>query len=182
MKTKQCSKNNKNKYLAFMDNKRLLVNSLLIVFFTGVLCFLFAYWTEMPVFIKIFWPILSLIAVTGAVMTIFNGMYINKKGTVVFVPDLIVKKFRIDEIKTMTFNFNEWKNSKYFVKIEIVFQDGKVFTKDYSVPYKQMKIYKLGMALYTIKRDNVDKIIEQLSNYDFCTFNFVNQCGIIAQQ
>lgn len=78
----------------------------------------------------------------------------------------------------MTFNFSEWKNNKYSVAIDIVFQDGKVFTKDYSDHFKYMARYKLGMALYTIKSDKVDKIINLLSDFDFCSFCIMDQLGV----
>lgn len=183
MKTNNKSIVCKNKYLSFMNRAWAFISvfTVLCIFGAG-LYLLIRFWIDIPVVLKILLPIVSLIIFLGEIFIPFNGMYIGKKGTVVFVPDLRIKKFRINEIKRMAFNFSEWNNKEYSVTIDIVFPNGKIFTKDYSQQFKNIRMNWCVKSVYTIKRAKVDKIIEQLSNYDFCAINVINQCGEIVYQ
>lgn len=92
MKSNKNTTTCKNKFLSLMNKKGWLVNSLVIIAVISVTLFvLIACWTEMPLEITILWLIISPIALAGTVITIFNGMYISKKGTIVFIPDLRIK-------------------------------------------------------------------------------------------
>ena len=159
----------KNKRLSFINKgiiTMLLGVSLIVIIPCSYL--MFSYWSEMPIFIKIFWPIVLPIILMGIIITPLNGMVITKKGTIFFVPDFRIKKTHIKELERISFNFNEWENNKYSVTVKLVYKDGRVFLKDYSKQFRNMRNKKLNMSMYTIKKRKVDKICKELLDLKIC--------------
>lgn len=152
-------------------NKKIIVFLLTILLIVIVCCsyFVFAFWVEMPMLIRIFWPILSIILLMGILITPLNGIVIGKKGTIVFIPDFRIKVFKISDLEKMAFVFNEQENNKYSVLIKLVFKNGKIFIKDYSKQFRNIKKKRLALSVYTIKREKVNKISKQVANIDICT-------------
>ena len=138
---------------------------------------LFTYWSEMPILIKIFWPILLVIIFIGLIITPLNGMIITKKGTVIFFPDFRMKKFNVKDLEKLSIVFSEWENNKYSVMIKFVYRNGKIFYKDYSKQFRNMKNKKLAMSMYTINKRKVDKICEKIMDIDVCAITIVNKTG-----
>lgn len=164
------------KKLSFI-NKKVLVFLFMILLIIIVYCsyFVFAFWVEMPMLIRIFWPILSIILLTGSLITPLNGMVIGKKGTIVFIPDFRIKVFKISDLEKMAFVFNEQENNKYSVLIKLVFKNGKIFIKDYSNQFRNIKKKRLALSVYTIKREKVNKISKQVVNIDICTITIMEK-------
>lgn len=168
----------KNKYLSFINKGTitiLLGVSLMVIVPCSYL--LFTYWSEMPILIKIFWPILLVIIFIGLIITPLNGMIITKKGTVIFFPDFRMKKFNVKDLEKLSVVFSEWENDKYSVMIKFVYRKGKIFYKDYSKQFRNMKNKKLAMSMYTINKRKVDKICEKLIDIDVCVITIVNKTG-----
>lgn len=164
------------KKLSFI-NKKVLVFLFMILLIIIVCCsyFVFVFWVEMPMLIRIFWPILSIILLTGSLITPLNGMVIGKKGTIVFIPDFRIKVFKISDLEKMAFVFNEQENNKYSVLIKLVFKNGKIFIKDYSNQFRNIKKKRLALSVYTIKREKVNKISKQVVNIDICTITIMEK-------
>lgn len=75
----------KNKWLSFINKGTIVLLLVLLMMIIVPFSYLvFAYWLEMPIFIKIFWPILSAIILIGVIITPLNGMIITKKGSILF--------------------------------------------------------------------------------------------------
>ena len=70
-----------------------LLLGLLLIVIVPCSYLLFTYWLEMPIFIKIFWPILLAIIFIAVIITPLNGIIITKKETILFLPDFRLKKF-----------------------------------------------------------------------------------------
>lgn len=173
----------KNKWLSFIDKGiiTLLLGMLLIVI---VPCsyLLFTYWSEMPIFIKIFWPILLAYIFIGIIITPLNGMIITKKGTILFLPDFRLKKFNVKKLDRIAMVFTEWENNKYSVIIKFVYGDGKVFSKDYSKQFRNMKNKKLAMSMYTITKRKVERICNKLLDLDICVITILDKNRNITYQ
>lgn len=168
----------KNKYLSFINKGTitiLLGVSLMVIVPCSYL--LFTYWSEMPILIKIFWPILLVIIFIGLIITPLNGMIITKKGTIIFFPDFRMKKFKVKDLEKLSIVFSEWENNKYSVMIKFVYRNGKIFYKDYSKQFRNMKNKKLAMSMYTINKRKVDKICEKIMDIDVCAITIVNKTG-----
>ena len=166
----------KSKYLSFINKGTMaLLFGLLLIVIVPCTCFMFVYWSEMPIFIRIFWPILLTVILIGIIVTPLNGMAITKNGTIFFVPDFRFKKLNVNELERMAFNFNEWENNKYSVTVKFVYKDGEVFAKDYSKQFRNMRNKKLAMSMYTIKKRRVDKICKKLSDLDNCVITIVDK-------
>ena len=90
----------KNKWLSFINKGIItLLLGLMLIVIVPCLYLLFAYWSEMPIFIKIFCPILLVIIFVGLIITPLNGMIITKKGTILFFPDFRLKKLDVKDKK-----------------------------------------------------------------------------------
>jgi hypothetical protein len=165
----------KNKYLSFI-NKFKITSLLCLALVILLPCsyFVFEYWYEMPVFMKIFWPILIVITLIGTLITPFNGMIILRNGKIFFVPDFRLIKTNVQILERISFTFNEWENNKYSVKVKFVYKDGDFFIKDYSKQFRNMKNKKLAMSMYTITKTQVDKICRKLSDMEFCVISIIN--------
>lgn len=136
---------------------------------------LFTYWSEMPILIKIFWPIMLAIIFIGVIITPLNGMVITKKGTVLFLPDFRFKKFKAKDLKKMAIVFTEWENNKYSVMIKITDRDGKVFCKDYSRQFRNMKNKKLVMSMYTITKRKAKGLCDKLLDLSICVTTIIDR-------
>lgn len=173
----------KNKWLSFI-NKGIIVLllGLLLMIIVPLSYLLFTYWPEMPIFIKIFWPILLAIIFIGVIITPLNGMVITKKGSVLFLPDFRFKKFNLKDLEKIAIVFTEWKNNKYSVMIKIIYRDGKVFYKDYSKQFRNMKNKKLAMSMYTITKRKVERICNKLLDLNICVTTIIDKNRNITYQ
>ena len=159
-----------------------LLLGLLLTIIVPLSYLLFAYWSEMSIFIKIFWPILLAIIFIGVIITPLNGMVITKKGTVLFLPDFRLKKFNVKDLEKIAMVFTEWENNKYSVMIKFIYRDGKVFCKDYSKQFRNMKNKKLAMSMYTITKRKVERICNKLLNLNVCLTTIIDKNRNITYQ
>lgn len=143
---------------------------------------LFAYWSEMPILIKIFWPILSTIVVVVIIITPFNGMIITQKGTVLFLPDFRLKKFNVKDLKKIAIVFTEWENNKYSAMIKFTHIDDKIFCKDYSKQFRNMRNKKMAMSAYTITKRKVEIICNKLLDLNICVTTIVDKNKNVTYQ
>ena len=164
----------KNTRLSFIRKGIItMLLGLLLVLIIPSAFLLFVYWFEMPILIKIFWPIVLLIIFLGTIITPLNGMIITKKGNVIFLPDFRLKIFNIKNLERIAIVFKKCENNKYSAMIKILYKNGKVFIKDYSNQFKNMKNKKLIMSLYTITENKVKNIFTKLLNYDFLSISII---------
>lgn len=173
----------KNKWLSFI-NKGIMVLLLGLLLMIIVPCsyLIFVYWLEMPIFIKIFWPILLAIIFIGVIITPLNGMIIIKKGTVLFLPDFRLTKFNVKDLEELAIVFNECENNKYSVMIKFIYIDGKIFCKDYSKQFRNIKNKKLAMSVYTITKRKIERICNKLSNLNICVITIIDKNRNITYQ
>ena len=166
----------KNKWLSFINKGIItLLLGLLLMIILPLSYLLFTYWSEMPIFIKIFWPIMLAIIFIGVIITPLNGMVITKKGTVLFLPDFRFKKFKAKDLEKMAIVFTEWENNKYSVMIKITDRDGKVFCKDYSRQFRNMKNKKLAMSMYTITKRKAERLCDKLLDLSICVTTIIDR-------
>ena len=173
----------KNKWLSFI-NKGIIVLllGLLLMIIVPLSYLLFVYWSEMPIFIKIFWPILLAIIFTGVLITPLNGMVITKKGTVFFLPDFRLKKFNVKDLEKIAIVFTEWENNKYSVRIKFICKDGIIFCKDYSKQFRNMNNKKLAMSMYTITKRKVERICNEVLTLNICVTTIIDKNKNITYQ
>lgn len=173
----------KNKWLSFINKgTTTLLLGLLLMIIAPCSYLLIVYWSEMPIVIKIFWPILSAIILIGVIITPLNGMIITKKETILFLVDFRVKKFNIKDLERLAIVFTEWKNSKYSVMIKFVYRDGRVFNKDYSKQFSNMKNKRLVMSMYTITKRKVETICNKLLDLNICVTTILDKNSNITYQ
>lgn len=173
----------KRKILSFINKG--ITTLLLSIFLLIILpCsyVILAYWSEIPLFIKISWPIILTIVLIGVLITSLNGMVITKNGTILFVPDFRIKKLNIKDSERISFNFNEWENSKYSVRIKFVYKDARFFIKDYSKQFRNIKKKKMVMSIYTISKRKIDKILKKVEDLNFCNISIIDKNGKICYQ
>ncbi len=109
-------------------------------------------------------------------------MIITKKGTILFLPDFRVKRFNIKDLERIAIIFNEWKNKKYSVMVKFVYEDGRVFYKDYSKQFRNMKNKELAMSMYTITKRKVERICNKLSDLNACAVTIIDKNGNMTYQ
>lgn len=174
----------KNRYLSFINKGVMtLLFTLLLIVLLPYSYLVFTYWSEMPIFIKIFWPTLLVIVIIGIVMTPLNGIVINRNSNILFVPDFRVMKFQKKDLEKIVINFLEWDNNKYSVMIKLIYKDGGFFSKDYSSQFRNMRNKKLAMSMYTITKRKVDRICNSILHLDICAvINIVDNNGNIISQ
>lgn len=172
----------KNKWLSFINKGIMILFLGLLVVIVPCSYLLFTYWAEMPIFIKIFWPILLAIIFIGIIITPLNGMIITKNGTILFLPDFRLKKFNIKDLEKITIVFSEWENNKYSVMVKFVYRDGKVFNKDYSKQFRNMKNKKLAISMYTITKRKVNRICNKLLDLSICVTTILDKNRNITYQ
>lgn len=174
----------KRKCLSFINKiPMMLLYILLLLILTPLSCIFFTIWDEIPLIMKIIWPILLAIVLIGIIFTFLNGMLITRRGTVLFVPDLRVKIINMEDVERVAFDFNEWENDKYSVMVKFVYKDGKVWQKDYSIQFRNMiRNRKITMSLYTIKKRKVDKIRKKLLDFDKYVITIIDKNGNVTHQ
>lgn len=173
----------KNKWLSFINKGMitlLLGVSLIVIAPCSYL--LLTYWSEMPIFLKIFWPILLAIIFIGVIITPLNGMIVTKKGTILFLPDFRLKKFNIKDLEKIAIVFTEWENDKYSVMIKFICVNGKIFCKDYSKQFRDMKNKKLAMSMFTITKRKVERICNKLLDLNICVATIIDKNRNITYQ
>ena len=122
------------------------------------------------------------VIILGIVITPINGMIITKKGTIFYVPDFRIKKVHVEDLERLSLVFNEWGNCQYSVAVRIVNKDGSIFDKNYSKQFSNMKNKKLAMSIYTIEKRKVDKICEELLDFENCIITIVDKTHKITYQ
>lgn len=172
----------KSKRLSFI-NKGIITILLGLSLIVIVPCsyLFFTYWSEMPIFIKIFWPLLLAIIFLGLIVTPLNGMNVTKRGTILFWPDFRLKIIKVSEIEKLSIVFTEQKNNRYSVMIKFLYKDGRVFYKDYSKQFINMKNKKLAMSIYTITEKKIKKC-NKLLDLNICVISILNKNGEIIYQ
>ena len=88
----------KGKWLSFINKRMIPLLCLLMIVIVPCSYFLFAYWSEMPILLKVFGPIIFAIVFIGVIITPLNGMIITKKGTIIFLPDFRLKILNINNL------------------------------------------------------------------------------------
>lgn len=173
----------KNIFLSFINKGiiSLLIISLMIIILPCSYL-VFAFWSEMPIFMKVFWPIFLVVLIVGIIIVPFNGMIISRRGVIVFIPDYRIKVFKTSKLESIALNFIECENNKYATTIKLVYKGGKVFTKDYSKQFRNMRKKRLVMSIYTIRRIKVNKILDQLLNFPNCMITIIDKNGKIINQ
>jgi len=173
----------KSKHLSFINKGGIeLLWALLMIVIIPCSYFLFEYWSEIPLSIKIFGTILLVIIFIKIIITLLNGMVITKNGTIFFMPDFRLKILNVQDLTRLSFNFNECENNKYSVTVKLVYKDSKVFIKDYSKKFKTKKIPKLAMSMYTITKRKVDVICEKLLDLNICIITTIDKNSNIIYQ
>ena len=172
-----------NKWLSFI-NKAIIVLLFWLLLIVIIPCsyLIFTYWSEMPIFIKMFWPIFLIIIFAGIIITLLNGMFISKKGTILFLPDFRLKKINVKDLERIAIIFNERENNKYSAKVKFVYTCEKVFEKDYSKQFRNMNNKKLAMSMYTITKRKVDRICNNLLDLDVCVVTIIDKNRNIIYQ
>ena len=67
------------------------------------------------------------------------------------------------------------ENKKYDATVRLIYKDGSVFEKDYMKNFRDYPKYQwIGILNFTIKKQRVDKICEQLEAFDYCQVSVVD--------
>lgn len=173
----------KNKHISFINKIAIIllqIISLLIIVPCSYM--VFAYWFEMPILIKIFWPILLLVILIGIIITPFNGITITKRGTILFLPDFRLLKSNINNLQRISIIFTEWENNKYSAQVKLIYNSKKTFIKDYSKQFQNIKNKKIAMALYTISENKIENICNKLSDLNIFIITIIDKNGKIVYQ
>ena len=164
----------------------MLLYFIMLMCVIGPLSFIaFQFWPELPIVLKIFWPIiLAGVFVGFLVTTPLNGMFISKTGTLVFIPDVRFKKTNLKELERLAINFSEWENHKYSVSVKLVYKDGNTCTKNYARQFNtQQSIFRiLSMTVYTLNAKKVNNICNKLMNLNISFITVVDKNGNIVYQ
>ena len=155
---------------------------LLIILFAVFAFFVFNPEKNAPISVKIILVILLSIFLLGFIIVSLNGMYMNKKGRIIFIPDVRLKKIKLIDLKRISINFNQWENNKFSVMIKFVYKDGKSFKKDYSNQFTGIRNKRLAMSLYTISKRRVDKICESLNDLKICVITIIDKNSKVIYQ
>ena len=118
----------KSKYLSFI-NKWMLIPLLLVLLLVlaPCSCLMIAYWSNMPIIVKIFMPPLLAVSFLGTVSAPLNGMVITKKGKILFLPGIRLIRSRLKDMDRISITFNGWENARYSASVKLVHKNGKVF-------------------------------------------------------
>ncbi len=126
---------------------------------------------RMPAFIYFIWILLALPILIGAITTPFIGIWIYN-NSVLLIPDIRTKRIKAENINSLVLIFKEYKNGKYAVTVKLLYKNGRIFKRDYSVTFRSRlnSIYEMiGRSIYTITKKRVDKICRDALSIDFCT-------------
>lgn len=171
----------KKKRLSFFSKeKMMLLLGFIWIVLIPISYFVFRYWSDgMPIFFKIFWPIILIPIFITTIMTPFVGMIITKKGTILFITYFKLKKFNVKDLEKITITFHDWEKNRFSVEIKIFYENGKIFSKDY-VKQSRVKNKKLSMSIYIIKKQQVEKIFNKLSDLNFFVITILDNNNHVA--
>lgn len=172
----------KVKFFSFINRGRLIfVYVLLLLFVLPCSWLIFNFWHQIPLLLKIFWPLfLAIISVTFLFVPL-NGIFIGK-NKIVFFPDIRVKTFEKEEIKRIAIIFSEWKDNRYSASVKVVMKNGAVFSKDYAAQYREIRNNRLPVLVYSLKKNKVDKLIDSLNNEELFNITLINSSGDVLFQ
>ncbi len=160
--------------LCFINKTFLLLSLIIAMCVIGPCTYLVIFhWSEMPLLMKISWPIVVLSFLSAFIVIPFNGLWITKNGCVVFVPDYRIKRVTLNELSRLAIVFQKWENNKYSVTVKFIYKDGGVFIKDYSKHFRNMKNQMLSKPAYTIRREKVQQIADKVKHIDACKITIV---------
>ena len=148
------SMTSKRTYLSFI-NKGFAALYIIISMIIIVPCvfFMFSYWNDMPATIKVVGPSISVIVFLAVFLVPFQGMWITKKGTIVFVPDFRIIRTHWQELERLSLTFREWENDRYSAAVKLVYKDGRTFTKEYAKAFASTKHKKQNLCITPKKRE-----------------------------
>lgn len=66
--------------------------------------------------------------------------------------------------------------------VKFVYRDGKVFNKDYSKQFRNMKNKKLAISMYTITKRKVNRICNKLLDLSICVTTILDKNRNITYQ
>ena len=110
------------------------------------------------------------------------GWLSQKREPYYFFPDFRFKKINVKDLERLSIVFTEWENDKYSAMIKFVYRDGKVFYKDYSKQFRNMKNKKLAMSMYTIKKGKTERICNKLLDLKICVTTILDKNRNIIYQ
>lgn len=79
-----------------------MVLLLFILFFSYY--YIFKFWVEIPLVVKIVSPIILVLFLVGIIFIPLNGMIVTKKGNIYFIPDFRIIKIKLEDLKRIAFN------------------------------------------------------------------------------
>ena len=178
---------------AFMINRRIRLSfiekgslmkilSLVVVILIPIVWFGCARWDDLEWPFQVFGPIVLVAALWGILMVPFNGFYVSKRGRVVFVPDIRIKKTKLDQLKRIALTFNEQENGKYSATVKLVFANGKIFQKDYSDQFRNAKNKYPNIDIYTVHESRAISIANEALELSICNVTFIDRSGKITHQ
>lgn len=167
---------NKTIYLSFINKRKLLFHcSILIIILALCSYAIFTYWLEFLWILRILWLIILAFCVIGVLMLPFNGLWIRPDGTMLFIPDIRIKRFRIESLTRVAIVFNEQKNKCYSATVKFVRKNGTVFSKNYAREFQNKRHKGPGRAIYALSPLQVEQIRDAVRNMDHIRITIVNQ-------
>lgn len=170
--------------MAFINKPMMLVVDCLLIFiFIPFLILFTIYFFEMPLIIKIGFPIILGAIIFSIIFWLFCGLSIKNNGTIIFVDIFRIKRYSLSDLNVIAINFNEWENKKYSVCIKFILKNGKTFKKDYAKAFRNMKHKDLSMALNTIQFYKVEHICKRLKETGIGIFHLsiIDEKGNLKQ-
>ena len=170
--------------MAFIDKLMMLaVACLLILVFTPIVILWTIYFSELPLIIKIGFPIILGTTIFSIIFVFFCGLTIKNNGKIIFVDMFRIKKYNLSDFNEMAIIFNECENKKYSVLIQFKLKTGKIFEKDYANAFRNRKHKNLSMAINTIQYRKVEQICKELkeTNIDIFYLAIIDKNGKLEQ-
>jgi len=137
---------------------------LMVLASCSYLCF--AFWNDMPILIKIMWPTISAIILFSMILFPMNGLHLDRKGNVLFVPDIRFYWVKSRDVRKIDLGFRSCENGNFSASVHINLNSGKSIVKDYSNEFKNSKYGKMAMSFYTIDKGKIERIRESIKDYD----------------
>lgn len=147
-----------------------VVACILLLIFTPIAILCIIYFSEIPLIIKIVFPIILCTTLFSIIFWFFCGIYVKNNGTIVFVDVFRINKFSLSNLNEISIIFNECENKKYSVRIEFMSKNGAVFEKDYANEFKNRKHKSLSMAINTIQFHKLEHICKSLKETNMNVF------------
>ena len=132
--------------------------------------------------ILIFSCIALMVVLIKLITAPLNGIFIRKKGTVVFVLGSRIKKAKVEDLKRFAISFTEWPNNKYSASVKIVYKNGKIYKKDYAHNFVSPKPKRLFYYLYTISQKQMDVLCQRLLDVRNCCITVIDKNGDAVYQ